>query len=271
MTVFENDGSYPGNVCASTSHAHHKGLKDSQWKQRQQIVNLYQWMCENGIYTNIPDFGYMLNGGTKVGIGYREVNWSLPRERQLVLGRQVMYDGLWERLPGMCWTFVPLTQYHGGGAAATLEPLKDHIPDYKAHMIQNYGAGVQACYRGPRLYDTPETKAAVVEVIDWYKKYRTILNSELIHLRRADGRDWDGFMHVDPDGKEKGFALLFNPTDKAITRTIRLPLYYTGISDVAKIREKENATVTYKLNRDYTVDIKVTIPARGNTWLVVEK
>ena len=75
-------------------------------------------MCENGIYMNIPDYGYLLNGGNKVGIGYREVNWSLPRERQLVLGRQVMYDGLWERLPSMCWTFVPLTQYHGGGAAA---------------------------------------------------------------------------------------------------------------------------------------------------------
>lgn len=271
MTVFENDGSYPGNVCASTTHAHHKGLKDSQWKQRQQIVNLYQWMCENGIYTNIPDWGYMLNGGTKVGIGYREVNWSLPRERQLVLGRQVMYDGLWERLPGMCWTFVPLTQYHGGGAAATLEPLKDHIPDYKAHMIQNYGAGVQACYRGPRLYDTPETKAAVVEVIDWYKKYRNILNSELVHLRRADGRDWDGFMHVSPWEKEKGFALLFNPTDEAITRTIKLPLYYTGLSETANIREKENKPVSYNLNRDYTVDITVTIPAHGNTWFVVEK
>ena len=64
---------------------------------------------------------------------------------------------------------------------------------------------------------------------------------------------------------------MFNPTDQAITRTIQLPLYYTGLSDVAKIREKENAPVTYKLNRDYTVDIKVTIPARGNTWLVVEK
>lgn len=270
MNVFENDGSYPGNVCASTIHAHHKGLKDSQWKQRKQIADLYQWMCEQGIYTNIPDWGYMLNGGTKVGIGYREVNWSLPRERQLVLGRQVMYDGLWERLPGMCWTFVPLTQYHGGGAAATLEPLKDHIPDYKAHMIQNYGAGVQACYRGPRLYDTPETKAAVIEVIDWYKKYRNILNSELIHLRRADGRDWDGFMHVNPWEKEKGFALLFNPTDETITRTIKLPLYYTGLSETATIREQENSPVFYKLNRDYTVDITVTIPARGNTWFVVE-
>ena len=81
MTVFENDGSYPGNVCASTVHAHHEGLKDSQWKQRKQIENLYRWMCENGIYMNIPDYGYLLNGGNKVGIGYREVNWSLPRER----------------------------------------------------------------------------------------------------------------------------------------------------------------------------------------------
>lgn len=78
-------------------------------------------------------------------------------------------------------------------------------------------------------------------------------------------------MHVDPDGKEKGFALLFNPTDKAITRTVKLPLYYTGLSETARIREQENAPAVYKLNRDYTVDITVTIPARGNTWLVVEK
>lgn len=270
MTVFENDGSYPGNVCASTSHAHHKGLKDSQWKQRKQIADLYQWMCENGIYTNVPDYGYMLNGSTKVGIGYREVNWSLPRERQLVLGRQVLYDGLWERLPGMCWTFVPLTQYHGGGAAATLEPLKDHIPDYKAHMMQNYGAGVQACYRGHRLYDTEETKAAVVEVIDWYKKYRDILNSEMIHLRRADGRDWDGFMHIDPSGKEKALAMFFNPTDETIIRTIPLPLYYTGLSDKANIREKEGDTKMYNIDRTYHTSLQVTIPAKGYTWYVIE-
>lgn len=271
MTVFENDGSYPGNVCASTVHAHHHGLKDSQWKQRQQIAGLYQWMCENGIYTNVPDYGYILNGSTKVGIGYREVNWSLPRERQLVLGRQVMYDGLWERLPGMCWTFVPLTQYHGGGAAATLEPLSEHLHAYKAHMIQNYGSGVQACYRGHRLYDTEETKTVVKEVIDWYKKYRNILNSELIHLRRADGRDWDGFMHINPEEKEKGLAMFFNPTDKEITRTISLPLYYTGISDKAKIREKEGNAKVYELDRAYNISLQVTIPAKGYTWYVIEK
>lgn len=270
MTVFENDGSYPGDVCASTTHKYHTGLKDSQWKQRKQIAGLYQWMCEKGIYTNVPDYGYVLNGSTKVGIGYREVNWSLPRERQLVLGRQVIYDGLWERLPGMCWTFVPLTQYHGGGAAATLEPLSEHLADYRAHMMQNYGSGVQACYRGHRLYDTQETKAVVKEVIDWYKKYRNILNSELIHLRRADGRDWDGFMHIDPNGKEKGLAMFFNPTDQDITRTVSLPLYYTGLSKEARIREREGAVKQYILDRTYNISLQVIIPARGYTWYVIE-
>lgn len=270
MTVFENDGSYPGNVCASTTHAHHKGLNDSQWEQRKLIANQYKWMCENGIYMNIPDYGYMLNGGSKVGIGYREVNWSLPRERQLVLGRQVLYDGLWDRSPGMCWTFVPLTQYHGGGAAATLEPLNEHLKDYKAHMMQNYGTGVQACYRGHRLYDTDKTKETVIEVIDWYKKYREILNSDIIHLRRADGKDWDGIMHASPKLKEKGFVMLYNPTDKELNRTIVLPLYYTGLTKSVEIREQEGASKNFKLDERQRVEIKVNIPAKGYTWLVIE-
>ena len=270
MSVFENDGSYPGNVCASTVHTHHKGLKDSHWKQRQKIEDLYKWMCEKGIYTNIPDYGYLLSGGNKTGIGYREVNWSLPRERQLILGRQVLYDGLWERLPSMCWTFVPLTQYHGGGAAATLEPLNEHLDAYKAHMFQNYGTGVQAFYRGFRLYDTEKTKVVVKEMIDWYKKYRDILNSDVLHLRRPDGRDWDGIMHVNPYLKEKGFILLYNPTNETLMRTIDISLYYTGLDRQTSIREKEGVPAVYTLDRNYKVSLKVNIPAHGFTWYVVE-
>ena len=54
--------------------------------------------------------------------------------------------------------FVPLVQYHGGGADATLEPLSEHLDSYGAHLAQNFASGVQACYRGPRLYDTDETE-----------------------------------------------------------------------------------------------------------------
>lgn len=269
MRCFEHDGSYPGDFCASTVHPHHKGLKDSQWNQFYKVTELYHWMCENGIYLNVPDF-YFLNGSTKVGIGYREVNWSLPRDRQLIHTRQLNYDCTFERIPSSLWSFVPLVEYQGGGAAATLEPLSEHLYEYKILMFQNYGAGVQACYRGPRLYDTPETKKAVVEIISWYKKYRNILNSDIIHLRKPDARDWDGIMHVAPAGKEKGLAMFYNPTDKEMTRDIQLPLYYTGLAKTARIREQEGKPATYTLNRDYTVNLTVRIPARGYTWYVIE-
>ncbi len=269
MTIFENDGSYPGNVCASTSHAHHNGLDDSQWKQYAQIQGLYKWMRSEGIYMNIPDF-YFASGSNKTGIGYREVNWSLPRERQLILGRTNIYDGLWNRIPSMCWTFTPLTQYHGGGAAATIEPLNKHLDDYKNQMIQNYGSGVQSCYRGPRLYDTDKTKAVVKEVVSWYKNYRDILNADIIHLRRPSGKDWDGFMHVDPKLKHKGLVMLFNPSASVIERKITLPLYYTGLTTIAKIREQEGKLNTYSLDRAYNITVKVTIPANGYTWFVIE-
>ena len=226
-------------------------------------------MCEQGIYLNVPDF-YFLNGSTKVGIGYRETNWSLPRDRQLIHTRQLNYDCTWERVPSSLWSFVPLVEYHGGGKAATLEPLSEHLYEYKTLMMQNYGAGVQACYRGPRLYDTPETKQVVVEVIDWYKKYRRILNSDIIHLRKPDAQDWDGLMHVDPKGKEKGLAMFFNPTDSEITREIELPLYYTGLKDKAQVREQESEARTYTLDRAYNIRLTVKIPAGGYTWFVIE-
>ena len=269
MSVFENDGSYPGNVCASLSHAHHNGLEDSQWKQYAQIQGLYKWMRSQGIYMNVPDF-YINSGTNKTGIGYREVNWSLPRARQLVLGRQNLYDGLWKTIPSMSWTFVPLTEYHGGGEAATLEPLNDHLVDYESHMMQNYGSGVQACYRGPRLYDTPKTKAVVANVIKWYKQYRDILNSDIIHLKRPSGKDWDGFMHVNPNLKEKGLVMVFNPLDKEIVRELKLPLYYSGLSKTALVREKEGPVKKYQLNREYEIKVKITIPANSYSWLVIE-
>ena len=269
MRCFEHDGSYPGDFCASTVHPHHKGLKDSQWNQFYKITELYHWMCENGIYLNVPDF-YFLNGSTKTGIGYREANWSLPRDRQLIHTRQLNYDCTFERIPSSLWSFVPLVAYQGGGSAATLEPLSEHLYEYKNLMFQNYGAGIQACYRGPRLYDTPETKKVVLEIINWYKKYRNILNNDIIHLRKPDARDWDGIMHVDPKGKEKGLAMFYNPTDQEITRNIQLPLYYTGLSKTASIREQEGISKTYTLDRNYIVNIAVRIPAKGYTWYVIE-
>ena len=267
--IFENDGPYPGDVCASTSHPGHQGLEDSQWVQMNLQKELYHWMNGKGIYINAPDW-YFLDGSHKIALGYREVNFSLSREQQKILNRQNIHDGTWEKTPSMGWGFVPLTAYHGGGENAVLEPLSEHLSDYKQLMMQYYGAGVQACYRGPRLYDTEETKEVVIEVIDWYKEYRDILNADIVRLRRADGRDWDGWIHVDPTGKEKGLAMLFNPTSEPISKTISVPLYYSGLDKTASITFENGETESFLLDRDYVIDIPVEIPAGGYTWFVVK-
>lgn len=269
MMCFEHDGSYPGDVCASTKHSGHRGLGDSQWNQYYRITDFYHRMCEKGVYLNVPDF-YFLNGSTKVGIGYREANWSLPRDRQLIHTRQLNYDCTYERPQSALWSFVPLVEYQGGGAAATLEPLSEHLFEYSTLMFQNYSAGVQACYRGPRLYDTPEVRDVVASTIDWYKKYREILNSDIIHLRRPDGQDWDGIMHVSTTAPQRALATLYNPTDSDIERTVTLPLYYSGLKDLAKIREREGKPTKVKLDANSNATLTVTIPAKGYTWLVAE-
>ena len=269
LAVLEHDGSYPGDTCASTAHPGHRGLDDSQWTQWRTIADFYAWCRARGVYLNVPDW-YFLEGANKTAMGYRETNWSLPRERQILLARQNIYDGTWDKTPSMGWMFVPLVQYHGGGDAATLEPLKDHLDYYERHLLQNLTAGVQACYRGPRLYDAPETRDVVKRWVDFYKQHRAILESDVIHLRRPDGRDYDGLLHVNPALREKGLAVLHNPLDEAITRTIRLPLYYTGLTRAAAIRVAGGAPRSIPLERDYTAPVTVTIPANGMVWLTVE-
>ena len=231
--------------------------------------NYNRWLNERGIYINAPDW-YFLDGTNKIAIGYREVNFSLPRENQKLLNRQNIFDGTWEKTPGMSWGFVPLTRYQGGGPEAVLEPLSKHLTDYKQLMMQYYGAGVQACYRGPRLYDTDTTKQTVINVINWYKKYRTILNSDIIHLRRADGRDWDGILHVNPQLKTKGLLMLYNPLKEKINRTIKVPLYYTGATDTVLISEQDGNKVQKKLDRKYEIELTVNIGPESYTWFVIE-
>ncbi len=268
LGVLEHDGSYPGDRCASTNHPFHHGLEDSQWVQWKAITDLYQWCRGNGVYLNIPDW-YFLNGGTKTGMGYREVNWSLPRAYQEIIERQNIFDGTWDKTPSMGWMFVPLTEYHGGGAAATIEPLKDHLPHYEQRLANLFGAGVIACYRGPRLYDSEQTKAVVKRWVDFYKRHRAILDSDIIHLRRADGRGLDYILHVNPAIREKGLLMIYNPTDREIRQTLKVPLYYTGLTEKATVQHKENAPQVFDLSRDYNIELPVTVPARGVSWFLI--
>jgi len=269
LDLLEHDGPYPGDICASTNHPGHRGEADSQWVNWQMTASLYAWCRSRGIYINQPDY-YFFVGGNKTAMGYREDNWSLPRAQQLIHARQNIYDGTWTKPQTAGWMFVPLTEYHGGGAAATIEPLREHLDAYEGHLANNLGAGVQACWRGPRLYDSDETKALVKKWVSWFKEHRAILESDIIHGRRADGRDTDYLLHVNPRLKTRALAMIHNPLNVVAEREVVLPLYYTGLTDAALVRVEDGKLQRYELDREYRLRMAIKVPAGGRTWLTVE-
>ena len=268
QTVFEHDGSYPGDFDMTPRPPLQKGGDDSQWVQWRIISNFYKWCKGQGIFLNIPDY-YFLVGGNKIGMGYKEVNWSLPRAQQLIHTRQNIYDGTWEKTPSMGWMHVPLTQYHGGGAAATIEPLHEHLDHYRTIMASNLGAGVQAVYRGKRLYDTPETRDMVKDMVNWYKRHRDILESDIIHLRRPDGRGLDYYLHANASLEEKGLLMVFNSTTHHIRTTLTVPLYYTGLRKKVHVSENEGKWRTFRLDDNHMLHIEINIPAGGFSSFVI--
>ena len=54
--LLEHDGPYPGDYCASTDHAYHKGYEDSQWVQWNMTKDFYHWLKEKDIYLKRSGF-----------------------------------------------------------------------------------------------------------------------------------------------------------------------------------------------------------------------
>jgi hypothetical protein len=266
---FEHDGSYPGDVCASATHPGHEGLADSQWKQFKTIADFYKWCRGRGVYLTVPDW-YFLNGSSKTGMGYRESNWSLPRRQQEIIERQNIFDGTWEKTPSMGWMHVPLVEYQGGGSEATIEPLKEHLPHYGQRLADLFGAGVQAAYRGSRLYDAPETLDLVRKWVSFYKKHRAIFDSDIIHIKRADDRGIDAILHINPDNTEKGLLMVYNPLDHPVQQNLILNVYYTGLNRVVTISENDGKSKRYSVNRNYEVSIPVNVAANSQSWYIIK-
>eukprot|EP01043_Picozoa_sp_COSAG02_P067792 COSAG02_NODE_11023_length_1810_cov_0.870836_1_plen_221_part_00 len=209
-------------------------------------------------------------------MGYDEQQYSLPRWQDLSVSRMGMYDDLYAYLPTQGWMFLPITDYHAGGEAAT---FGEHIKAYEWGLAQYLGAGTAACYRGNRPYANDPTKAVVTKWISWYKQHRATLIHPIVHIRRADMQSWDGWLHVNPFGysagnstndfepqqkeTEVGVAMLFNPTTAHLNVTVNIPLYYTGLSTTAKVSVDGAEGVVMAIGRDYGLSLPMSMPANS--------
>ncbi|MFZ4574763.1 MAG: hypothetical protein ACOYN0_10230, partial [Phycisphaerales bacterium] len=270
LDVLEHDGNYPGDTCGSTTHPGHSGLADSQWRQWRKISDFYKWCRARGVYLNVPDW-YYLSGSNKSAMGYRETNWSLPREYQEIIERQNIYDGTWSKTPSMGWMFVPLMEYQGGGAAATIEPLDAHRDHYERRLHNLLGAGVQACYRGPRLFDTDATREMLTRRVGWYKQNRAILESDIVHGPRPGAAPVDWILHVNPRLETAGMLVVHNTLGTADARAIHVNLYYTGLTGNAVAIAEDGTRSPISIDARGNSSIPITVPARGTAYVMLRQ
>jgi len=90
-----------------------------------------------------------------------------------------------------------------------------------------------------------------------------------VHGRRADGRDIDWMLHVNPNLVHKGMLVVFNPLDEPVERTIAPSLYYTGLTGKALVAEGNSPAKEYALDRDYRIEIPVSMPPKSFAWFVI--
>jgi hypothetical protein len=79
------------------------------WKIRKEWISGDVHLPLRGIYLSLPE-RYFINGSSKVGMGSRIVNRSLPRQQQEIIERQNIFDGTWTKTLSMGWMMVPLTE-----------------------------------------------------------------------------------------------------------------------------------------------------------------
>ena len=80
------------------------------------------------------------------------------------------------------WMFLPMAAYHSGAGYAVFEPVSKHLDDYDFALGQYFSYAVAATIRGNELYDNEESRHIVKKWVSYYKKYRGILSSDIIHL-----------------------------------------------------------------------------------------
>jgi hypothetical protein len=106
--------------------------------------------------------------------------------------------------------------------------------------------------------------------VDWFKAHREILESDLIHGRRADAKSLDWMLHANPKLREKGLVAIFNPTGAEMTETLRIPLYYTGIREKTAVVDAAGNRTNLPLDRNDSVELRATVAPHSMQYFVFE-
>ena len=270
---FTHDGSIPAIRRDTAPAACSAALEDSQWAQWKVITG----RSTSGLRARrrVPARARLLlplRGSNECGMGYREVNWSLPRAQQVIHTRQNIYDGTWEKTPSMGWMFVPLTQYHGGRRGGDDRALGRAPATTTERMLEcNLALGVQAVLSAARAFSTRDRTRELVARVGW-TWFKTAPRHPRVrrHPRPPRGRPGPGLDAArepaagaprDAGGVQPGCR-----GGDAGAEGAPLLHRHRGRSQV---EDAQGTRAPVALDGRGVAQIEVTVPAEGMTWLVL--
>jgi hypothetical protein len=271
----DTDGPYEAYPCGSTEH-NHVGAADSQHEQWSVNVEWYRSlptspnglsMLGDGITITCPDPYELASGTVAQPIGYTD-RWSSEGDRWewLLLGRTYAYDGTHWKTPTNGLMPADLNRAGPMQSADDLNWLDNMFATFLGLAGRNFQGGA--------LWQNAASQAIVQGWGQTFNTYRSILNADIIHVRKPSGRSWDAIMHADPaaaPGSPRGFLVLYNPTSSTINIKSSVNVYYSGVSpgDVLAGSWKNGNGEQLTVAGDYTVPIVRTMQPQSYDWVAL--
>jgi hypothetical protein len=272
----DTDGPYEAYPCASHDHDGHRDVFDSQVRQWEENVAWYRTLptapnplslAGSGIIVTCPDPYEMAAGTIGQPIGYTD-RWGSVGNRWewLLMGRVYAYDGtLWKSPTNGLMPF-DLNRAGAMSSADDLNWLDNGLSVFLGLAGRNFQGGA--------LWQNNASQALWMQWQAVFASYRSILNADIVHIRKPTGRSWDAVLHADPEapeGEAKGFALFWNPTLSPIALSTSLSVYYCGFAAGASVNAAWRDGTKQQLAQDAFFGLPVvrTLPPQSYDWVAL--
>lgn len=224
LDALETDGPYDGFLCYAQNHLHRSPAESQylQWETQRRFFNEFR---DKGIIIVAPQgINAIMQGNSGTCCGAE--GWQIQDGNM-----EQMYDA-WDQIitvrQDLWYTsqiLPPTCLWHSQSVWRSLQGLPPQALEH--WLATNLGYGVTGNFAfgaGATMEDT----APLQKWLAWFKRYRSILTSNIVHLRYPDGMSIDAIMHVNRRSNPPGFLLAFNPTGYKLRQSLIIPAKYVA-------------------------------------------
>lgn len=212
----------------------HSDLEDVSYTQWKVLNNHLFKELKNKNVSVYSDVDFYLNGVSKTSTGIGNDILSSDIKEQIKHIRNFGYKNRNLKLSSMLFSPVILNNLINEDKNAVFEPLEEKYDLFLKTLSSSVLLGISPFVFGSRLFYNKESKEMLLSVVKIFKENNELLNSNSITLNFFDGEDIDYSVSAQNKGFNRGIISLFNDTEKNIRKTVKIPLFYTGLT------EKEN-------------------------------